>query len=140
MDKFGSWRLDANSVDWIYQYFQYNTISLFDNLLLIDIPSYTGSYFKLHKLLTTNLHKNYQPGLLLVISKNLMRESVNYEREVFNIFDLIGELGGVIEVFIVVFGVFFYPISNHSFLIKASQMLFYARTEDKELFIVDQNQ
>ena len=41
-------------------------------------------------------------------------------REVFNLFDLVGDLGGVIEVMIIVMGVLLYPISEHSFLLSAS--------------------
>ena len=63
-----------------------------------------------------------------------MEESIFHKRVDFNIFDLIGELGGVIEVFIIVFGIFLYPVSNHSFILKASQMLFYAKTSDESLF------
>ena len=57
-----------------------------------------------------------------------------HKREVFNLLDLVGELGGVIEVFIIIFGVLLYPISQFSFILKATKMLFLARSQDKKLF------
>ena len=49
--------------------------------------------------------------------------------------DLIGDLGGVMEVFHVIFGVVLNPISNFAFILKATKMLFYARTSDSEMFL-----
>ena len=44
--------------------------------------------------------------------------------------DLIGDLGGVMEVFLFIFGIVLYPISKMSFILKATKMLFHARTSD----------
>jgi hypothetical protein len=46
-----------------------------------------------------------------------------------------GDLGGVIEVLLIVFNVMFLPISEHSFNLKAIKKLFMARTKDDDLFI-----
>ena len=48
--------------------------------------------------------------------------------------DLFGDLGGVMEVLSVFFAVFITPISNFAFILKASKMLFHARTSDSEMF------
>ena len=45
-----------------------------------------------------------------------------------------GELGGVIEIFIVTFGLFLGPISYFSFILKATKELFLARTDDINMF------
>ena len=50
----------------------------------------------------------------------MQQEATFYEREVFNLVDLIGELGGVIEILIIVFGLILFPISKQSFILKAS--------------------
>ena len=57
-------------------------------------------------------------------------EATYHERDVFNVLDLIGEMGGVIEILIIVFGVLIFPISRQSFILNASSQLFKARTED----------
>lgn len=48
--------------------------------------------------------------------------------------DLLGDLGGVVEVLTILFGIFLFPISEFSFILEASQKLFYARSTDKSLF------
>jgi hypothetical protein len=59
---------------------------------------------------------------------------MNHQREVYNLLDLIGDLGGVLEVIIAFFGLFIYPISEFSFFLTALERLFLARTVDKTLF------
>ena len=39
----------------------------------------------------------------------------NHKREVYNMLDAFGDLGGVIEVLMILFGVIFLPISKHSY-------------------------
>ena len=48
-------------------------------------------------------------------------------------YDVIGELGGVIEILTIVFGIIMFPFSQQSFILKASGKLFKARTIDSKL-------
>ena len=48
--------------------------------------------------------------------------------------DLLGDLGGVVEVLIFVFGIFIFPISEHGFILAALNKLFIARTTTQSLF------
>ena len=48
--------------------------------------------------------------------------------------DLIGDLGGVTELFKFLIGLFINPISNFAFVLQASKLLFHARTTDSEMF------
>jgi hypothetical protein len=50
-----------------------------------------------------------------------------------------GEMGGVIEIIVIVFGVILYPISKQSFILKATSELFKARTSDNLLFEKSKN-
>ena len=43
-------------------------------------------------------------------------------------------MGGIVEVIMIIFGFFLFPISEHSFYLKAARMLYYARTKDEKLF------
>ena len=61
-------------------------------------------------------------------------KGVAHSRKVYALFDILGDLGGVIEVIMIVFGFIFFPISEHSYIIRASKKLFYARTQDENLF------
>jgi len=48
--------------------------------------------------------------------------------------DLLGDLGGVTEIVMLSFGFLMYPLSEHSFILKAAKKLFLARTNDHEMF------
>jgi hypothetical protein len=69
----------------------------------------------------------------------LQPEGNIHKREVYNSLDLFGDLGGVMEVFSVLFGTFITPISSFAFILKATKMLFHARTSDSEMFIEKSN-
>ena len=59
---------------------------------------------------------------------NVYTYSDVHKRSVYNILDLFGDLGGLIESTSLVFGFIFFPISKHSFFMKAIKKLFYANT------------
>lgn len=56
-------------------------------------------------------------------------------REVYNSVDALGDIGGIIEIIFIVFGSLFLPISRHSFYLKASRFMFFARSRDEKLFL-----
>ena len=61
---------------------------------------------------------------------------VAHERRIYSFLDLMGDLGGVLEIVSVVFGFFLFCISEHSFNMGAIQKLFLAKTKDVKLFHV----
>ena len=60
-----------------------------------------------------------------------------HERVIYSVLDLLGDLGGVIEIIILAFGIFIFPISRHSFYTAALKRMFMARTKDPKLFKKD---
>jgi hypothetical protein len=62
------------------------------------------------------------------------------KRVIFGWFDLLGKLGGITNVMMLLFGFFIYPLSEHSYILKASKKLFIARTRDERLFKHDPRQ
>ena len=70
----------------------------------------------------------------------LQPEIINHSRRVFGWFDLLGKLGGITHVMMIIFGVFLFPISEHSFVLKAAKKLWIARTKDPNLFKKDPKQ
>ena len=48
--------------------------------------------------------------------------------------DVLGDIGGVYESLISIFGLFLFRISKHSFRINTIKKLFYVQTKDKGLF------
>jgi hypothetical protein len=57
-----------------------------------------------------------------------------HERSVYGSLDLLGDLGGVTEVVMIIFGIFLFPVSEHSFTLKAAKKMFIARTKETGLF------
>ena len=62
-------------------------------------------------------------------------EFIVHTRVAYGTLDVLGDLGGVTEVIMIVFGFLIYPISEHSFTLKAAKKMFLARTTDKTLFV-----
>jgi hypothetical protein len=56
-----------------------------------------------------------------------------HERTVYGFLSMIGDLGGVIEIIMLLFGFFMFPISEFSFNVKAMKKWFLARTRDQNL-------
>ncbi len=53
---------------------------------------------------------------------------VEHTREVYNLLNLISDLGGVMNIVTTIAGLFIYAISEHSFIIRALQNLYVAKT------------
>ena len=87
-----------------------------------------------NKATTKFMHISVNDELPLL--KNSVVQTVLYldkhhtmsQREVYNFYDLLGDLGGIAEIVLLAFGYFLYPIAQHSFTMKATRKLFLART------------
>ena len=75
-------------------------------------------------------HKN----MLAETKVFLMSELVEHEREIYSLLDLLGDLGGVTEVIMIIFGCILFPISEHEFNLQSAKRLFLAHTQDEEIF------
>ena len=60
--------------------------------------------------------------------------SIVQERNIYTLIDLLGDLGGVVQILFLIFNIFLSPISEHSFIMKATKRLFTARTTNEDLF------
>ena len=75
------------------------------------------------------------PNLMYNIVLILGQTGIAHKRVRYGIFDLLGDLGGVLEVIMIIFGIFLYPVSEHGFVMKAANKLFFARTNRNDVFI-----
>ena len=62
---------------------------------------------------------------------------MEHKRKIFGWFGLLGKLGGITNIFMIFLGGIMQPVSEHSFILKASKKLFIARTKDDNLFAQD---
>ena len=65
----------------------------------------------------------------------LMFENMEHEREIYGLLDLMGDLGGVTEIVMLMFGFILSPIAEHKFNLQAAKRLFIAQSKDGELFV-----
>ena len=85
-------------------------------------------------MLQRKYHKLLYPDVLYASIYTLQEEAWYHERKIYGFFDLLGDLGGVTEIIMLVFGLFLYPISEHSFILEAANKLYFARTKDNNMF------
>ena len=53
---------------------------------------------------------------------------------VYDLMDLVGDIGGVFDVFLIVFAIFLVPMSQFGYELKAVKTLFEVKSEDPNLF------
>ena len=58
-----------------------------------------------------------------------------HSRSVYTLLDLLGDYGGLQEMFFLILGFFIAPFSEHSFVLNAIKKLYLVKTEDPTLFL-----
>ena len=71
---------------------------------------------------------------MLQLKISLGNKSINHERQVFTFIDLMGNLGGVFDLLVFIFGIFVAPISEHSFILKFLQRLYILHSSEIGVF------
>ena len=62
------------------------------------------------------------------------RDSVMYPLQSYYVLDIISAVGGTLEMTIYIIGIFFLPLAQFSFQIKAIEKLYLSKTDDKQFF------
>ena len=58
-------------------------------------------------------------------------QKVSHSRAIYSFLDLLGDLGGVTEIILLVFGAILFPVSYHSYITKAINRLYFAKVADE---------
>jgi hypothetical protein len=64
------------------------------------------------------------PGVIYESYFMLDMEEVVHERTVYNCLDLLGDMGGLVDIIVSFFGIVLFPISKFSFVLKALEKLY----------------
>ena len=64
-----------------------------------------------------------------IIYFSLSEHEVLHSREAFNIIDMLGDLGGLVDIIIVVFSLFVSPYASTSFMVKLLSKLYKVKTK-----------
>ena len=81
----------------------------------IGYTKYEGTFFKFSKSVRQHIPFDPLRNSLYVNHIYLDAVGIYHKREVYNYLDAFGDLGGVIEVLMLLFGMIVLPISNHDF-------------------------
>lgn len=109
-------------------------IQVTDHYMNIGELSYEGWFWEVSQQVTRNELREANPEYLFHTQVVLEPEQRVHQRGVYGIIDLLGDLGGQIEIYLFVFGWIMFALSERSFTLKATKNLFLARTKDRGMF------
>ena len=104
--------------------------------MFFQVKSDEYSFMDVSKVDQYNRRIYYQSpdSYLFLAGFQIDKLQLTHTRRVYNLMDFIGDLGGVIEIFVILYGGILYRISEHSFNMYATKTLFLAETSDETLF------
>lgn len=71
---------------------------------------------------------------IYTIEISLGQTAVLNSRQRYDVLRFFSDIGGVFEIFLVLAGIFVFPYSEYSFILKAGKKLFQAKTKNRDLF------
>lgn len=84
--------------------------------------------------------KGTKPNELYNADIFLQAETINHERKIYALFDLLGDIGGVMEFLVIGFSLFILPFAEHLFILAATKEIFLAKTADEKLLKVSKKE
>lgn len=98
-------------------------------------PTYSLTYYTTYKINQLAEHwMDNSKGTLTRTKVYLQSLKRSNSRQVYGFIDLLGDLGGVLEVIMVFTGAIFLPISEHHYTLQATKRMFMVRSQDSSLF------
>ena len=93
-----------------------------------DTESYSGTFFDKDRQESLVGPYDRDNRLLYTYVFTISSERIKHERSVYTFMDLIGDLGGVHEIFVIFLSIFLGPVSEFSFITKILGKLYLAKT------------
>lgn len=73
--------------------------------------SHEGTFFQIDKFYSHEIIKEAKPNQIYIMTVYLSEKGLAHKRVVYNLLDVMGDIGGVFEITMIVFGFMFFPIS-----------------------------
>ena len=108
-------------------------VEFMNSVMSLGLLSESISFFQIGKKIQKNINIDKEPHKLMTSIFFLSSISKMHERKVYSFLELIGDLGGVLEILLLIFGIFINPISEFSFYMKAIKKMFLIRTQDRTM-------
>ena len=116
-------------------YLRNNIVETYDTYLNpFLLPTHEYSFFNVGEVKKNISPLNQAlPGTVMMINNWLFEIETTHEREIYNILDLVGDLGGTLGFFTALVGVLVYPISKFGYNLKALEKLYLVDSEDPSI-------
>ena len=113
-----------------------NDITTEDSLFSTDETTFTHLMYDVDELKSEKAFPRTDQNSQMVFNNIYMVQQygIKHVRQVYDLLDLFGDLGGVFEVFKTIILMFILPISEHIFILRTLKRLFYVKTRDENLF------
>ena len=113
-----------------------NDITTEDSLFSTDETTFTHLMYDVDELKSEKAFPRTDQNSQMVFNNIYMVQQygIKHVRQVYDLLDLFGDLGGVFEVFKTIIMMFILPISEHIFILRTLKRLFYVKTRDENLF------
>lgn len=115
-------------------YLQHNSFKTEDSWVWLGSITYDSNFFTYFKSIQKQILPDANPNQLYINQFYMDERGVMHKREVYTLIDSLGDIGGIIEIFFILFGMIFLPISRHSYYLQAARHMFFARSRDSGLF------
>ncbi len=106
-------KIPLNELQLVSLVIDQNTYETYDQYIRVDDlmgPSTEGTFYSINRLYRSTMQTYLnQPNLLMEIQYEISNIKNEYTRKTYSFIDLIGEVGGVFEVFLIVLEAFFMP-------------------------------
>ena len=108
-----------------------HALHLWDHFLRFShLGEIFNEYYNIRNLEHSNKRRYPGNDVVYAFEINLSDRQTDHSRKIFGWLDLLAKLGGITNVCMMLFGFFLFPISEHSYVLKAAKKLFIARTRD----------
>ena len=120
----------------VYVYLRLNELETEDDLFQFGQETHNREFYDVKNTLKRPFSILSDQEKVTLTSAKLIfsAEALKHERRIYAFFDLIGDLGGVLEIATLIFGCILVPIAEHAFIKAAAKTFFIARTSDESLF------
>jgi hypothetical protein len=107
-----------------------NTIdAAYSRMIGFLFDSYNGVFYTIgHVISSENRLQNSNINMLLRIEIGLETRVEMHMTSVYNLMDLVGDIGGVLEIFFIIFSIFLVPLSEFGYELKALKMLYQVKS------------
>ena len=111
-----------------------NMIYTQDDYFQLGQYTHIGEFYDVHNVLPSKVTHKIMPKTLFNTRIWLDSTMTTSNRSIYHFLDVLGDMGGVLEILIVVFGIVCCTFSEYSFIITAANKYFNARTSNEIIF------